>query len=79
MDLTALARRREVVLLVLIALLLAAVGARAPVFLTPASLGDVLTNCLEHGFALGKKAGDREKLARITRADLIKAKKGVEA
>jgi rhamnose transport system permease protein len=44
MDLTALARRREVVLLVLIALLLAAVGARAPVFLTPASLGDVLTD-----------------------------------
>ena len=44
MDLTALVRRREVVLLVLIALLLAAVGSRAPVFLTPASLGDVLTD-----------------------------------
>ena len=43
------------------------------------SLGDVLANCLEHGFALGKKAGDRELLARITRADLIRANKGVEA
>ena len=43
-NLVALARRREIVLLVLIGVLLAAVGARALVFLTPASLGDVLTD-----------------------------------
>src|SRR4051812_21625915 len=37
-------RHREAVLLVLVLALVAAIGARAPVFLTPASLADVLTD-----------------------------------
>ena len=33
---------------------------------------------LEQGFTLGKKAGDRVKLASVTRADLFRADKGAE-
>ncbi len=42
-------------------------------------LTEALAECLEQGFALGKKAGDREKLTRITRADLFRAGQGGEA
>jgi hypothetical protein len=37
-----------------------------------------LKQILEQGFTLGKKAGDRVKLASVTRADLFRADKGAE-
>ncbi|MCB5247991.1 MAG: hypothetical protein LHW57_08210, partial [Candidatus Cloacimonetes bacterium] len=42
-------------------------------------MAEALSDCLERGFTLGEKAGDREKLARITRADLFSLGKGGEA
>ena len=42
-------------------------------------LEDSFKDVLDRGFTLGKKAGDREKLAAVTRADLFRADKGGEA
>lgn len=39
---------------------------------------DNLKQILEQGFTVGKKAGDRVKLASVTRADLFRADKGAE-